>query len=60
MDAEDWVARCAARLHQRWPRLADEQLREVAQEIHHEAQRQLDQPELAAAAWLRQGLPDAT
>jgi hypothetical protein len=60
VERQDWIARCSARLHERWPRLAEEELREVAAEIQREVQRQVDEPEHAATAWLRQGLPDAT
>jgi hypothetical protein len=34
-------------LHERWPRLPDKQLREVAAEIQREVQRQVDEPERA-------------
>jgi hypothetical protein len=54
MDSQEWIARAAARLHEQWPRLPEDQLREVAAEI----QRELEQPEHAAELWLRQGMPD--
>jgi len=59
MDSQDWVARCAARLHDQWPRLPDEQLREVAEELRRNAQRQMEEPEHAAVEWLRYGMPNA-
>jgi len=59
MDSQDWVARCAARLHDQWPRLPDEQLREVAEELRRNAERQLEEPEHAAFEWLRHGMPNA-
>jgi hypothetical protein len=55
MDPQEWVQRVAARLHQQWPHVPDDQLREVAAEI----QRELEQPEHAAELWLRQGMPNA-
>jgi hypothetical protein len=59
MDPQDWVARCATHLHDQWPRLPDEQLREVAAELRRHAERQLEEPEHAAAEWLRHGMPNA-
>lgn len=59
MDSQQWIARCAARLQEQWPRLPADQLREVAAEIQRETQRAIDEPEHAAAVWLRQGIPDA-
>lgn len=59
MNTQEWLQRCAERLHERWPRVPHEQLAEVAAEIQRNALRQLDEPEHAAAQWLRQGLPDA-
>ena len=59
MNPQDWVTRCAARLHDQWPRLPDEQLREVAEELRHHAERQLEEPEHAAVEWLRHGMPNA-
>lgn len=59
MNSEEWAARCAARLRERWQHVPEDQLREVAAEIQRETQRQLDQPEHAATVWLRRGIPDA-
>lgn len=59
VNPQEWIVRCSARLHQRWPRLTEDELREVAAEIQREVQRQVDEPELAAAVWLRQGMPEA-
>jgi hypothetical protein len=58
MNRQEWIARCTARLREQWPRLALEQLQEVAEELHHDAQRQLEEPERAATQWLRQGMPE--
>lgn len=57
MDTQQWVQRCAARLHEQWPRLPDEQLCEVAEELRREVERQADNPEHAAIEWLRRGIP---
>lgn len=59
MNPQDWVTRCAARLHDQWPRLPDEQLREVAEELRRHAERQLEEPEHATVEWLRHGMPNA-
>jgi hypothetical protein len=60
VNEQEWVARCSARLHEKWPRVPEEQLREVALEIKQEVERQLSEPERAAAEWLRLLLiPDA-
>ncbi len=60
MDANEWVARCSARLHAQWPRLQREQRDEVAAEIHCDRHWQQLEPEQAAAQWLRQGIPSDT
>jgi hypothetical protein len=59
MDRPEWIQRCSARLHELWPTVPQEQLAEVAIDIERQARRQLDEPELAATQWLRQGIPDA-
>jgi hypothetical protein len=58
MDRKEWIARCSARLHAQWPTVPHEQLVEVAAEIENRVRRQLQEPECAAADWLRQGIPD--
>lgn len=57
MNRQEWIARCSARLREQWPRLTIEQLQEVAEELHDDTQRQLEEPERAAVQWLRQGMP---
>lgn len=59
MDPHLWIARCTARLHRQWPRLPDDQLREVAEELRREVEREANDPEHAAVEWLRRGMPDA-
>lgn len=58
MDRQEWIERCSARLHARWPRVPTEQLQEVASEIQQAVHQQLDDPERAAVEWLRQGMPE--
>jgi hypothetical protein len=58
MDKQEWVVRCAERLHERWHRVPQDQLLEVAAEIQRGVERQLEEPERAAVEWLRKGLPD--
>lgn len=57
MDSRLWVARCAARLQQQWPRVPPDQIDELAEELRAELQRRAEDPERAAAEWLRQGIP---
>jgi hypothetical protein len=59
MDSERCVARCTARLYQQWPRLPPDQLREVAEELRREVERQVNNPGHAAIDWLRRGIPMA-
>ena len=58
METQEWVARCAARLHERWRHVPDDQLREVAAEIQRNAWRQIAESEHAAVEWLRHGIAD--
>jgi hypothetical protein len=58
MNRQEWIARCSARLREQWPRLALDQLQEVAAQLHDDTRRQLEEPERAAAQWLRQGMPE--
>jgi hypothetical protein len=57
MDSVQWVARYAARLHERWQHVPEDQLREVAADIQREAWRRIAEPEHAAAEWLGLGIP---
>ena len=57
MEANEWVARCSARLHAQWPRVLQEQRDEVAAEIQRDSRWQAFEPERAAVEWLRQGMP---
>ena len=57
MEANEWVARCSARLHAHGPRVLQEQRDEVAAEIHRDRRWQAFESERAAVEWLRQGMP---
>lgn len=59
MDSTEWIKRCAARLHEQWPRVADDELSEVAAQLRHDAERLLDEPEITAAQWLQRAIPSA-
>jgi hypothetical protein len=56
MDVHEWVIRCSARLHARWPRIDREQRDEVAAELWGDPRWQAMEPERAAVEWLRQGM----
>jgi len=57
MDYIEWIARCSARLHAQWPRLAREQRDEVARDLWSEGRWRQSEPEIAVVEWLRQGIP---
>ncbi len=57
MDHIEWIARCSARLHAQWPRLAREQRDEVAHDLWSDRRWQQSEPEVAVVEWLRQGIP---
>ena len=57
MNEQEWLARCAERLHALWPRVPRDQLAEVAGELRSRTLRQLDEPELAATDWATLGIP---
>ncbi len=59
MDNMEWIARCSARLHAQWPRLAREQRDEVARDLLSERRWQQCEPEAAVVEWLSQGIPVA-
>ncbi len=59
MDPHQWVARGAARLRQQWPRVPADQTDELAEELRHELECHVGDPERATAEWLRQGIPSA-
>lgn len=55
-----WIEACAARLRQQWPTVAAEDLREVASGLAEQPRWRQQQPDQAATAWLRQGIPSAS
>ena len=58
-DEREWVMRCSARLHAKWPRVGREQRDELAAELSNDPQWRHREPEQAAAEWLKQGLPES-
>lgn len=58
VNRQEWIARCAARLQEQWPRVSHDQLVELTQEMRLERERQEDSPEYAASAWLARGIPN--
>jgi hypothetical protein len=55
-DPADWIRRCADRLYEQWPRADREILEDTAMDLlGSEKWRRLN-PEVAAVAWLRQGV----
>jgi hypothetical protein len=59
MDSQQWIARCSERLHRQWPRIPADQLLELAEQLRLDAERQLEDPELAATKWLQRGIPQS-
>lgn len=54
MHAQEWVTRCSALLHAKWPRLQQGMRDEVASDLWSDARWQQMEPELAVIEWLRQ------
>lgn len=59
MDQTEWIDRCAARLHRQWLSVAQEDPEAVARELYNQARWRAWAPEVAARAWLSQGIPSA-
>lgn len=57
LDQREWVIRCSARLHARWPRIGREQRDEAAEELWRIGPWRELEPEQAAAAWIDLGAP---
>lgn len=57
LDQHEWVIRCSARLHARWPRIGREQRDETAEELWRAGSWRELEPEQAAAAWIDLGAP---
>lgn len=56
METEVWVIRCAGRLHQQWPTIPLEDLKDTAAQLAADAQMRKALPENAATWWLEQGV----
>lgn len=56
-EEQEWVIRCSARLHARWPRICREQRDETAEELWRAGTWRDMEPEQAAAAWIDLGGP---
>ena len=55
-DPADWIRRCADRLHEQWPTTEREDLEEAAMDLLGSEKWRRLSPEVAAVAWLRQGV----
>lgn len=51
-----WISRCASRLQEQWPTAPEDQLRDTAAELLASEKWRRFAPEVAAVAWLRQGV----
>ena len=56
-EEQEWVIRCSARLHARWPRIGREQRDETAEELWRAGTWRDMEPEQATAAWIDLGAP---
>lgn len=56
--ARIWIAACSHRLQRRWRTVAPEQLEEVAETLWADERLRALDPDIAAAEWLRRGIPD--
>lgn len=54
---QEWVIRCSARLHARWPRIGREKRDETAEELWRAGTWRELEPKQAAAAWIELGAP---
>lgn len=52
-----WVAQCARRLRERWPRIGGEALEETARELWGDKKLRELGPVQAAERWLARGMP---
>lgn len=55
-DPADWIRRCAHRLYEQWPRADREDLEDTAKDLLSTEKWCRLRPEVAAVAWLRQGV----
>ncbi|RZT93723.1 hypothetical protein EV670_3276 [Rivibacter subsaxonicus] len=59
MDTLEWIFRCAMRLREQWPRADEVELADTARDLSLQEHLRALEPEDAAVAWLRQGIPSA-
>lgn len=57
LSQHEWVVRCSARLHARWPRIGREQRDETAEQLWRAGSWRDLEPEQAAAEWIDLGAP---
>ena len=56
MDSDEWTRRCAGRLSEEWPDLPEDELFDAAAVLWAAEKWRRFGPEVAAVAWLRQGV----
>lgn len=56
MDSDEWTRRCAGRLREEWPDLPEDELFDAAAVLWAAEKWRRFGPEVAAVAWLRQGV----
>lgn len=59
MEALEWITRCSARLAQQWPRADGAELDDTALDLWQVDHWRDMEPEVAALAWIRLGIPHA-
>lgn len=56
MTPDEWTRRCADRLREQWPHAPEDELHDAAAELWANEKWRRFGPEVAAVAWLRQGV----
>jgi hypothetical protein len=56
LHASEWIDRCSLRLQEQWRSVEPAQLDDVAIELWNDPRWRCMAPELAAVAWLKQGV----
>lgn len=56
MDAQEWIARCSARLRGQWSRLHQDMRDRLAADLWSDERWRRMEPELAVAEWLHQSV----
>lgn len=57
LPARQWIARCSARLQQRWRTVSPDLLDDLANDLWGDEELRRLKPEQAATEWLSRGLP---